>query len=462
MSGELATSRDQPPPTPSLGLIFDPDRPISPRRLPFFYGWLIVVGAILGVLASVPGQTTGFAVFTDHLIAASGLTRLQLSNTYLLGTVGCALLLPYGGKLLDRWGARPTAMLACVGLGVTLVMLTATAPLAEALGQWQDLRVGPRVAIMFGLLSIAFVGLKLAGQGMLTMVSRTMIAKWFARRRGLVVALAGAIVGFGFAIAPIGFSALIRAIGWRQTWWALALAIGVGMTFVVWVLYRDNPESCGLLMDGDAPLTEPQKLKTSDEPAARDDVTRGQAIRTLAFWAVTLALSLHTLMTTGLAFHIVDLGAEAGYAEAEVVQLFLPMAVITMVIVWLSGLAADRFDMRWLLVAMMMSEAVGMLGSANLGGPVAQWAMIGGVGVAGGVSVILSTVALPYYFGRAHLGAISGAQMMCMVLGSALGPSMLALSRSETGGYSVALLAALVPILAVTVLSLFTRPVRTS
>lgn len=437
-------------------LAFNPDRPISPRRLPFFYGWLVVVAAILGVLASVPGQSTGFAVFTDHLIVASGLTRLQLSNTYLVGTVGCGLLLPYGGKLLDRWGARLTAMLACVCLGATLVVLTATAPVARWLGQWE----GARLVVVFALLSIAFVSLKLAGQGMLTMVSRTMIAKWFARRRGLVVALAGAIVGFGFAIAPIVFSALINSIGWRETWWVLALVIGGGMTLVAWVLYRDNPEICGLLMDGDEPLTEPQELVTQEEVPG-EEVTRSQAIRTIAFWAVTLALSLHTLMTTGLAFHIVDLGAAAGYPEPEVVKLFLPMAVITMVMVWLSGLAADRLDLRWLLVGMMVFEAMGMLGSANLGGPVAQWAMIGGIGAAGGVSVILATVALPHYFGRTHLGAISGAQMMCMVLSSALGPSMLALSRSVTGGYAFALQAALVPILAVIVISLFTRSVQT-
>ncbi|PRQ06937.1 MFS transporter [Enhygromyxa salina] len=448
---------------PSSGMrrIFDPDHPISPRRLPFFYGYVVVVGAILGVLASVPGQSTGFAVFTDHLIAASGLTRLQLSNTYMLGTVGCALLLPYGGKLLDRWGARPTAMLACMCLGATLVLLTATAPIFEWSVDWFADSPAAQLMFMFSLLSIAFVSLKLATQGMLTMVSRTMIAKWFARRRGLVVALAGAIVGFGFAIAPIGFSALIQAIGWRETWWALALAVGVGMTLVAWVLYRDNPESCGLLMDGDQPLTEPQQVETRIAPPP-EDVTRGQAIRTLPFWTVTLALSLHTLMTTGLAFHIVDLGAVAGYAEAEVVKLFLPMAVITMVIVWLSGLAADRFDMRWLLAGMMVAEGVGMLGAANLGTATAQWAMIGGIGFAGGVSVILSTVALPHYFGRAHLGAISGAQMMCMVLSGALGPSMLAWSRSATGGYAFALESALVPVIVVIVLSLFTRPVRSA
>jgi MFS family permease len=436
----------------------DPDRPISPRRLPFFYGWLIVVAAILGVLASVPGQTTGFAVFTDHLIAASGLTRLQLSNAYMIGTVGCALLLPYGGRLLDRWGERLTAMVACVCLAATLVVLTATAPVAQWAGAGQT-GAAP-IVLVFALLSIAFVSLKLAGQGMLTMVSRTMIAKWFARRRGLVVALAGAIVGFGFAIAPIVFSAVIHAIGWRETWWVVALVVGVGMTLVVWALYRDNPEMCGLLMDGDEPMpASTMSVVTHAEPALDEaTATRAEAIRTLAFWAVTLALSLHTLMTTGLAFHIVDLGAAAGYTEPAVVKLFLPMAVITMVLVWLSGVAADRVDIRWLLVAMMVFEGVGLLGSANLGGPIAQWAMIGGIGAAGGVSVILATVALPHYFGRTHLGAISGAQMMCMVLSSALGPSLLALSRSVTGGYGFALQAALVPVVAVIVLSAFARP----
>lgn len=64
-----------------------PDFPFAPRRLPFFYGWVIVGVATLGVVMSIPGQTMGVSVFTDHLIRVTGLTRLELAYTYLVGTL---------------------------------------------------------------------------------------------------------------------------------------------------------------------------------------------------------------------------------------------------------------------------------------------------------------------------------------------------------------------------------------
>ena len=81
----------------------DPNRPFAPARVPIFYGWVIVAVATLGVVMSIPGQTMGVSVFTDHLIEATGLTRLELSNAYLVGTVISGLLLPRGGRLLDRY-----------------------------------------------------------------------------------------------------------------------------------------------------------------------------------------------------------------------------------------------------------------------------------------------------------------------------------------------------------------------
>ncbi|MEN8446946.1 MAG: MFS transporter, partial [Cyanobacteria bacterium J06555_13] len=92
--------------------LFRPDFPFSPAKFPIFYGWVILLTSVLGVLASVPGQTIGVSVFTDHLIEATGLSRLQLANTYLVGTLTSGCLLPLGGKMLDRLGARRVIVLA--------------------------------------------------------------------------------------------------------------------------------------------------------------------------------------------------------------------------------------------------------------------------------------------------------------------------------------------------------------
>ena len=45
-----------------------PNFPWEPHRFPFFYGWIIVLGATVGTLFTIPGQTMGFSVFTDILM----------------------------------------------------------------------------------------------------------------------------------------------------------------------------------------------------------------------------------------------------------------------------------------------------------------------------------------------------------------------------------------------------------
>ena len=67
--------------------LWEPGFPFQPARVPFFYGWVIVAAASVGIAFSIPGQTMGFSVFTNTLMIELGLTRVQLSTAYCIGTV---------------------------------------------------------------------------------------------------------------------------------------------------------------------------------------------------------------------------------------------------------------------------------------------------------------------------------------------------------------------------------------
>ncbi len=415
-----------------------------PAKLPFFYGWVIVVASVLGVLTSIPGQTIGVSVFTDHLIEATGLSRLQLANAYLFGTVTSGCLLPFGGKLLDRLGARRIAVLASIGLGLTLVYLTVCDRLSLFFSAFLPF-TSPTIAAV--LLVIGFVCLRFCGQGMLTMTSRTMLGKWFDRRRGQVSGIEGIFVAFGFAIAPYFFSQSIAVLGWRGTWLSLAVIVGVGMSSIGWLLFRDNPEVCGLRMDGDPVVSSSAAdlnktpLNEASESAVLWGMPRRQALGTLAFWAVTLAFMSQALSITGITFNIVSIGAEMGIAEADMVRIFVPIAVVSTAVGYGVGVACDRVRIQYLFIFMMISQAIGIATIANLDRPWMTIPAVVGLGISGGCFGTLSTVVLPRFFGRAHLGAIAGVQMMAVVIASAIGPSLLASSKSITGSYASGLYA---------------------
>lgn len=422
--------------------------PFAPRRVPFFYGWVIVVVATVGTLASIPGQTMGVSVFTDALLEATGLSRLAVSNAYLGGTLLSGLSLPYAGTLLDRLGARSTALIASLVLGFTLLFLS----------------VVDRVAALFGgttlmtvvLLTAGFYALRLSGQGTLTMVSRTMLGRWFDRRRGLASGLSGVAVGFGFGYAPRLLDGWIEAATWRGAWQQMALLVALGMSFVALAFFRDDPESCGLRMDGAPAPAEHEPL-----PPAEVTYTRGEALRTLAFWAVSFALSTQSLVLTGVTFHIVDLGAGVGLDRAAAVAVFLPLAVVSTAVGLVGGIVGDRVPVRALVLVMMAGQALGLYGAVDLSSRAALFVL--GFGISGGLFGPLSTIAFPRFFGRRHLGAIVGAEMMCLVVASALGPSLLAASKSMLSSYAPALYASLaLPALACVLALTFRHPSRPS
>lgn len=437
--------------------ILQPNVPFAPSRLRFFYGWVILVVTTLGIIMSIPGQTAGVSVFTDHLILATGLSRLSLSNAYLIGTLTSGLLLPIGGTWIDRIGARPIVVGASIWLALTLVYLSMSDRLALLLG---NLLAIPTSTITFLLLCIGFVSLRFSGQGMLTLVSRTTLGKWFDRRRGMASGIAGLFLSFGFSAAPLLLSFFIDGLGWRGAWLSLALLVGLGMSSLGWLLYRDNPEECGLVMDGEAAIaptpsrepSHPSQSNPANHAQARD-FTRVEALRSLAFWAVTLALATQSLSVTGITFHIVDIGAAVGLAEKQTVALFLPIAVFSTLTGYLVGLMADRTQLRFLFMVMMVFEAIGITGMAHLDSDVFRLVAIAGLGISGGCFGTLSTVTMPRYFGRQHLGAIAGVEMMVLVMASAIGPSFLAMFNAVFGSYRMGLyLCAMLPLMIVFVL----------
>jgi MFS family permease len=108
----------------------------------------------------------------------------------------------------------------------------------------------------------------------------------------------------------------------------------------------------------------------------------------------------------------------------------------------LSGIVADNVRIRSLVIVMMLGQALGIYAATNLVEHASL--LIVGLGVSGGLFGPISTVAFPRFFGRAHLGSIAGFEMMLLVIGSALGPSLFATSERVYGSYTPALALALV------------------
>ena len=397
---------------------------------------MIVVVATIGIVFSIPGQTMGFSVFTDILIEELGLTRVQLSTAYCVGTVLSGFTLPMLGRVFDRYGARKLIVGSCLVTGLVLFYLSGVHRLAAGLSGW--LPMVPAVGISFSLITVGFYLIRASAQGVLTMTCRNAIGKWFDYHRGTALAVSGTVTAFTFSFAPKGLYLLIEKFEWWGAWMVLGIASIGFMAVIGWVFLRDNPEECGLTMDG--PGSGKLRRAAHADSIAHRDYERREALRTPAFWAFNLSFAFFSLFSTAFTFHIVSVGDEFGRPKAEIIGYFVPMAVLSVLTNLFCGWISARTRLKYLLMLMNLAALTGVIGTLTLNTGPGLAAYIIGNGICGGCFSALTGIVWPRFFGRRHLGAIAGIGMSSMVIASGMGPLLFSLSLDWTESYRPILL----------------------
>jgi MFS family permease len=417
--------------------------PFKPGRFPFFYGWVILFASVAGVLVSAPGQTVGVSTFTDYLIENIGLNRNQISTSYMIGTIASSLILTWAGRMYDKYGARWTAMASSLLLAFVLLCLSQSDRLIRFFvsDKNSDLYTGVAVVVMI----LLFFILRFSGQGVLTMVSRNMLMKWFVARRGIVNGLLSVFVALGFSVAPLLFDGLIQSTSWRHAWLLMGVFTGIIFTIFVFVFFRDNPEESGLLPDGEKHGHRERHVTIK----AFKQYKLNEARKTLSFWLYALTLAVCTLYVTAFTFHLISLFEMAGLSREKALGIFIPVSVISVFVSLAGGWLCDRIKLKYLLVVAMAGELIALISLGYLNDGFFYYSFIIGHGIIGGLFNVLMTVTWPRFYGQKHLGSISGFVMSLVVFSSALGPVIYSLSLSRSGSYNYAslVLAALMVIM---------------
>ncbi|AQT69257.1 putative sulfoacetate transporter SauU [Anaerohalosphaera lusitana] len=412
--------------------------PFAPAKWPFFYGWVIVAATTIGTIASVPGQTIGVGVFTDKLINAIGLSRTQLAQAYMLGTVTSSFLLPYAGTILDKLGSRIMVMVSAAGLGVSLLLLSQIDLLTAQIESFAGLLI---------ITAVGFLLIRFFGQGCLTLTSRVTIGKWFNHRRGLATGISSIFIAYSFNASPAFLNYLVTTFTWQQTYIILGLIIGLGITALGWVFYRDNPEQCGLIMDGKK--IDPASISINKKvPETVRSFTRLEALKTFPFWIFAAATSWQALMMTAVSFHITSIGKEVALTRDQTYALFPIIGIVTAIVTILAAWISDKTRLKWFLLITLAAQFVAALGAYNISLPILQNLFIAGYAVSGSIFALLLTITWPRYYGRKHLGAISGLVTSMIVFASAIGPYIFSILRDYSGSYDLVFkLSMVVPLL---------------
>ena len=398
-----------------------------------FYGWRILAIAVVSAILTGPGQTIGVSVFIDPMVAALGVSRSAVSTAYLIGTLTGASAMPFFGRFVDRRGVR---------LAQTLVGFAFAAALVNM--------AGVRNVIW---LAVGFAGIRMMGQGALSMITTVSVSLWFERRRGLAMGILATVAGGGIVAVPLVLDAVISATSWRVAWLIAGGVILVTVVPIGWFGLIDRPSDVGQLPDGavvDRTAGHEASGHAEQSSARRSgSFTRGQAVQTRQFWILAVISTVTGMLITGLNFHQIDLLSEAGLSSGEAAAMFLPQIIGSSVMGIGVGYVIDRVGVRFVpAFAISLLIVVHLLGAGMRPGAVV-FAYAVALGATGGaVRAALATM-LPGYFGTDHIGAIQGVMTVTSVAGSAVGPVTLALVEGWLESYRMAnLVLVVLPVLA--------------
>ncbi|HZK81545.1 MAG TPA: MFS transporter [Humisphaera sp.] len=371
-------------------------------RSAFYYGWVIVAVAALAMVATLPGRTFGLGLITEPLLHDFNITPKSYSTMNLWATLIGSVFCLGCGTLIDRIGSR--------------VMLTATFALLGG-----TVLTMSRVHGSDGLLATLILT-RGFGQSLLSVVSLTLVGKWFSRRLSIAMGVYSVMMGIGFTAAIIGLGQVLAANDWRHVWWWMGWVLLAGLAPLAWLLVRRSPESIGLSVDGvGAGINVPV-----EDDEVETGLTLAEALASPAFWAYALTASVYGLIASGLMLFNQSVLHEHGF-DGKIVIWVLAISTLTGLLANLGGgWLAQKISIGRLLAGAMFLLAVALFALPLARNKAIVYLYAITIGLAGGIITVGFFVCWGKVFGRRHLGAIQGAAQGLTVLASAAGPWLLA------------------------------------
>ncbi|MDZ7885495.1 MAG: MFS transporter [Mycobacterium sp.] len=372
----------------------------------------MVVWASVAAVMTAPGQTAAVSVYTDPLIVSLGITRTELSISYLVGTLLGAAAMPWVGRALDRYGVRP--VMAAIGLVFGGVL------------------IGLGFVTSIVPLTAGFVGIRMCGQGALGLAATTLVAVHTTRRRGLMLGITAGIGSAGVSLAPLLIERLVSGYGPQTAWVIEGLAVWAIVVPVALLGLRRLPRP--------RPLSADDVVDTATPRATGGVWTPRTAARTTMFWAVCAGLAASGMITTGLNFHQISLLGERGLSPVEAAANFIPQTVAaiagTLLIGAFADIVAPKFGVALAMIA--LSAAMVCATVVSPGGAAIAYGLV--LGLSGGAMRTIEAAAFAYYFGISNIGAIRGIATTVSVGSTAFGPLVVSLGHDLAGNYGTALL----------------------
>lgn len=376
-----------------------------------FYGWWIVLAALVGLAVSpAPVAFYSLGVLMQPLSEIHGWSRSEISLAATLLTIAIILATPVIGAMVDKVGPKKVLIPSMLGFALCLFLLA----FANSL-------------VSFYLLYF-FMGLICAGANSLAYMR--LLSSWFDRKRGMIIGIASAGMGVGFALIPMLTQYLIDMGNLRYAYSGLGILILVSGIPMVSLLVKDKPSDLGLTMDGavmdDAP---PDNQNTAG-------IFAKEALRTPQFWIIIAIFVLGSGTAYAINLHLVSIirsmqhNSDLAITAASLIGVMMIIGRVG------AGYCYDKIYVPHVTSAVFLSATCGAALLAS--GLPGTWVIVASilVGLCSGAEADALAILVSRYFGLLEYGKIYGHIFCASLIGASLFPYILGLGYELFGSYS--------------------------
>jgi len=354
--------------------------------------WRFLLFGGLVVFWTSPGQTYLISLFGDQLRHDFGLSHTDFASIYTAATLVSAAILWPAGRLVDKLRLAKFVWWICAAMVVgTLAFSFVEGP----------------ITLFLGILFVRFLG-----QGMMSHIAVTAMARRYVAERGRAIAIAGFGLPIGEGLLPPLITIGLTLTSWQNIWVGMSLLAAITLLPTVPFLLRRTTNQ-----DGQGP----EALARAEQNQRQ--WTRGEMLRDARFFLVAPLVMTMSAIFTGIIFHQKFIIASVKEWDFLWWSLcFSSFAAFQVIGSFSAGWLVDRISARrmapFVLVPFALSLAI--LGLAEND----YWALVimATMGMsAGSTNPVFSSLWAELY-GTQHLGAIRSAASVLSVFASALGP----------------------------------------
>lgn len=393
------------------------------RRLPFYYGW-IVVGVVFVTMAICVNARTAFSLLFPPMLDEFGWERGVTAGAFSFGFVVSGALSPLLGRLMDRQGPRVVVEIGVAATAAGLLLAT------FAREPWH-------IYVTLGMLvgaGTTFAGY--TGQALF-------LPHWFVRQRGLAISIAFAGVGAGSIVMLPALQTFVERNGWRAGCTLIGV-VALVLLMPLNLLLRRRPEEIGLAPDGDADTpaaAHARRVNVVDPAWAAIDWTLGRAMRTARFWWIAVAYFTALFSWYAVQVHQTKYLVETGFGSQEAAWALGAVSLAGVPGQIALGWLSDRIgrEIVWAIGNLGFCIAyLTLLALPAHPGVLLLYAMVIAQGALGyGLTSVVGAIPAEVFEGK-HYGPIFGTLMVSALAGGALGPWFMGFAHDRTGSYTLA------------------------